>query len=84
MLIRAWMRSSLCRKIGRTLSDCFVAVAAFDDLLVFVEPRTRSAVSAPGWLVASGVDAVGRGGGVDRGVVARVGQGRFAGAGAGA
>ena len=55
MLMSAWMRSSLCRKIGSDLERLLgVAVASLDDLLVLVERAGfRSALSASGWLVAS-------------------------------
>ena len=58
-------------------------MAAFDDLLVLVELEDLGRGERVGVVGGERVDAVGRGGGGDRGLVARVGEGRLAVAGAG-
>jgi hypothetical protein len=55
-----------------------VAVAAFDDLLVFVEAQQACGGDAAGEVRGERVDAVEGGGGVDLVVVALPGQGQLA------
>ena len=52
MAMSAWMRSSLCRKIGPHVQGLFeVAVALFDDPLVFVDAEyVERGERAPGWV----------------------------------
>src|SRR5215217_4884781 len=79
MLVRAMMRSSLCRKIGRTLV-LVVAVAALDELLILVEAQHARGAQASGEVGRERVDAVGARGGGDRVVVAGEAQRGAAGA----
>ena len=60
MAMSAWMRSSLCRKIGRTLQGLFeVAVALFDDPLVFVGvEHVERGQRAAGWVGQVGGEGV--------------------------
>ena len=78
MLIREWMRSSLCRRIGRTLRVLCVVVTAFDDLLLLVLAQHFERGEPAGLVGRQRVDAVGLGRGGDRVLVALPGEGWFA------
>ncbi len=62
----AYVRSSLWRKIGRTLRFLHVAVATLDDLLVLVEAQHVTGGDAAREVRRDGVDPVEAGGGIDR------------------
>ena len=81
-LTRASMRSSLCRKTGRTAASVGVAVAQLDQL-VFVEAQQLGGRQPPGQVGGQRVDPVGAGGLADGVLVTPGPQGGRARAGAG-